>query len=484
MRAHFLNVRKLLIVTQQLGLVIESILVMNANRRDRVSRYQMNNQREYNFQGYLFFWFGQLASLAGTNIVNFSLTWWITIQTGSAFLLGLSAFFAFGSFILITPVAGVLVDRWSRKKVIVIADSLLALLSLILVVLFALGIANIIHVLIIQLIGGMLGAFHQMAVQAIIPIMVPQKHLGRMNSMQYFATSLIQTVGPTIGALVFTFLIGNMARILLIDIGTYTIAIIPTLLVFIPAVRIKLPEEKSSFRQEFSEGLTFMKQHRGLLTLLTVFAITNFLLPPIFLLLPLYSTFHLAFGDLNLAVLFLASLMSLQSLSMMIASAVISVWGGFKRNIIGVFIGIFSGALAMVVLALTPPGSFWVAAIGIALLGLTVPIANISSQTIWQKVVPPEKIGRVFSVRTTIAQFTGPFAFLVGGILGELFAIPLIFLLFGTTLIIVLILAWLLSSLPRIEEQLENNNQTKNDENEATQIVPEKAENLDISTEK
>ncbi len=435
----------------------------------------MTEQNEYNFRGYLFFWFGQLVSLAGTNIVNFSLTWWITIQTGSAFLLGLSAFFAFGSFILITPVAGVLVDRWSRKKVIAIADSLLALLSFILVILFALGIANIVHVLIIQLISGMLGAFHQMAVQAIIPIMVPGKHLNRMNSMQYFATSLIQTIGPTIGALVFTLFLGNMAQILLIDISTYLIAIIPTLLIFIPAVRIKPLGEKSSFRQEFGEGLTFMKQRPGLITLLIVFAITNFLLPPIFILLPLYSTFHLAFGDVNLAVLILAGLMSLQSLSMMLASGFMSVWGGFKRNIIGVFIGIFFGALSMVVLGLTPPGNSWIAAFGIVLIGLTIPIANISSQTIWQKVVPPEKLGRVFSVRTTIAQFTAPFAFLVGGILGELFAIPLIFLLFGSTLIIVLILSWVLTSLPRIEEQLEENNENRKVKNR---------ENLDPTLEK
>ncbi|MFW9986085.1 MAG: MFS transporter, partial [Candidatus Odinarchaeota archaeon] len=204
-------------------------------------------------------------------------------------------------------------------------------------------------------------------------------------------------------------------------------------------------------------------------------AITNFLLPPIFILLPLYSTFHLAFGDVNLAVLILAGLMSLQSLSMMLASGFMSVWGGFKRNIIGVFIGIFFGALSMVVLGLTPPGNSWIAAFGIVLIGLTIPIANISSQTIWQKVVPPEKLGRVFSVRTTIAQFTAPFAFLVGGILGELFAIPLIFLLFGSTLIIVLILSWVLTSLPRIEEQLEENNENRKVKNR---------ENLDPTLEK
>ncbi|MFX1562861.1 MAG: MFS transporter [Promethearchaeota archaeon] len=426
------------------------------------------------FRSYFIFWGGQLVSLAGTNIVGFSLTWWIAVQTGSAFLLGLSAFFAFGSYILVTPVAGVLVDRWSRKKVIISSDSLLAFMSLILIILFALGIANIVHVLIIQLISGVFNAFDTMAVQAIVPIMVPHKHLTRMNSLQYFATSLIQTVGPPIGALVFVILLGNMPQILMIDIGTYLIAVIPTILVFIPAVKIKKSAEKTSFRQEFGEGLSFLKQRHGLITLLTVFAITNFLLPPVAVLLPLYSKIHLAFGDETLAVIMLAGLMSLFSLSMMIMSAILSVWGGFKRNIIGVFLGIFLGALGILVLGLTPPGMFWIAVAGTLLMGLTMPIANVSSQTIWQKVVPPEKIGRVFSVRTTIAQFTAPFAFLVSGILASFIDIPLLFVTFSTILIIVLILAWTLTTLPRVEQQLEEHKtDTQEEKGEEREEIPE-----------
>jgi MFS family permease len=157
---------------------------------------------------------------------------------------------------------------------------------------------------------------------------------------------------------------------------------------------------------------------------------------------------------------------------MMVASAVMMVWGGFKRNIIGVFVGIFCGAFGMIIIALTPPGIFWVAALGVVLIGFTLPIANVSSQTIWQKVVPPEKLGRVFSVRTTIAQFTAPFAFLVAGILAELFSIPLIFIVFGSTLVTLLILAWVLSDLPRVEKHLEKDdleytkNQSSSEENQ------------------
>jgi len=304
-----------------------------------------------------------------------------------------------------------------------------------------------------------------MAVQAIMPIMVPKEQLSRMNSLQYFATGLIQTAGPVIGALVFTFFLGDMARIMLIDIGTYMAAIIPTILITIPIV-IKKAAEKPSLRKEFGEGLTFIRNRPGLLTLLSMFTVANFLLPGVFVLLPLYSTIVLAGGDAVIAVLLLAGLMSIQSLSMMIASGIMTVWKGFKRNTLGVVLGLLFGAVGLIVLALTPLGLFWFAGIGMFLIGFTLPVANISSQTIWQKVTPPEKIGRVFSVRTTIAQFTGPFAFLAGGILGTIYPIPLVFLVFGSAMVIVLALAWTFTSLPRVEEILENNEATREEEPE------------------
>jgi MFS family permease len=316
-----------------------------------------------------------------------------------------------------------------------------------------------------------------MAVQAIIPIMVPHKHLTRMNSLNLFAGAFIQTIGPAIGALVFLIFTGDMSRIMLIDIGTYLIAIVPAALVTIPAIHLKRPVEKPSFRKELAEGLTFIRDRSGLLTLLSVFALTNFLLPPIFILLPLFSSIYLALGDLTLGVIYLAALMSIQSASMMVASAVMMVWGGFKRNIIGVFVGIFFGAVGMVILSLTPPGIFWVPAFAIILLGFTLPVANVSSQTIWQKLVPPEKIGRVFSVRQTVAQFTAPFSFLVAGILAQLYSIPLIFLVFGSTLIGVLLIAWIFTALPRVEERLKDDeigSETQQDpsELEASSVEP------------
>ena len=91
---------------------------------------------KHNMKGFLFFWSGQIGSILGSSIIQFVLTWWITIQTESALLLSLATFIAFVPTILLTPIAGVLIDRWKIKIIIGGADFLQAALTVILLVLF------------------------------------------------------------------------------------------------------------------------------------------------------------------------------------------------------------------------------------------------------------------------------------------------------------------------------------------------------------
>ena len=103
-----------------------------------------NNQEEKsNLKGYMFFWSGQLISLLGSNIVQFVLIWWVTVTTESALLLSLSAFIGFAPTILITPIAGVFVDRWGRKGLLGSVDFLQAMATIALLFLFRFGVANL-----------------------------------------------------------------------------------------------------------------------------------------------------------------------------------------------------------------------------------------------------------------------------------------------------------------------------------------------------
>jgi DHA3 family macrolide efflux protein-like MFS transporter len=95
-----------------------------------------------NFRHYLYFLFGQQFSMLGSMIVGFVITWWLTVETGSVVILSISTFLMFIPQIVVTPLSGVLADRWNRKTIIIISDSLQAFVTFVLFLLFLIDIQN------------------------------------------------------------------------------------------------------------------------------------------------------------------------------------------------------------------------------------------------------------------------------------------------------------------------------------------------------
>jgi DHA3 family macrolide efflux protein-like MFS transporter len=152
------------------------------------------------FRSYLFFWAGQLTSLLGSSIAQFVIIWWITLETGSALYLSLASFLGLAPIVVLAPFTGVFVDRWNRKVLIFTADFLQALATVVLVLLFWLGVVSLWHILILLTIRGILQAFHSPAVSAIIPIMIPKEKLSRMNGLNYLCSGAVTLIGPIIAA--------------------------------------------------------------------------------------------------------------------------------------------------------------------------------------------------------------------------------------------------------------------------------------------
>ncbi len=425
----------------------------------------MSDSEKKNFRGYIAFWSGQLVSTFGTSIVQTGIIIWITFTTGSPLLLGVAAFLAFGAQIALSPIAGVFIDRWSRKKTIAISDGLQAAAAFSLIYLLTIGRADINTILAVLTFRGALSAFHDPAVQAIIPLMIPEHRLSRMNALTYLAGGLMNVIGLPIGGLLYVLLSADLAKILWIDVITFLVAVVPTVVVFIPTVkRESLSKKRSSFRHDFGEGLSFIRQKKGLLTLLSTFTIANFLLTPFGILLPILTVQVLVPGDPNGAIIY-GALGGLQQGSGLAAAAFMSAWKGFRRNVVGVVAGLLLGASGTLLVSLSPSlgiflanitteGILWLAIAGCILVGLTSPIANVASQTIWQKVVPPEKLGRVFSVRIFIAQSTAPLAMILSGVMADFLGTQLVIMICAIAELTALGIAWSFTSLPRVEDTI------------------------------
>lgn len=398
------------------------------------------------FRSYLFFWSGQLVSLLGSSVAQFVIIWWITLETGSALYLSIAAFLGLVPMVILTPFAGVLVDRWSRKALIGIADFLQALATVVLILLFWLSSVSIWQVLVLLTLRGIFQAFHSPAVSAIVPLMVPKAKLSRINGLNYLFTGAVTLIGPVVAALLLGF--WKIHQILWIDAITFIVAVIPLLIITIPSVRKK--QDKSSFKKDLGEGLAFIKNGRGFLPLLMVATVLNFLLTPLSTLLPYYVKFD-HFGEAS----DLAIVMAFFQGGILAGGLLMSVIKGFKKKMVATTSSIYIIFLGYALVALTPTGIFWLMAIGGLIMAFCVPVANVSTQTIIQTVVPMKMQGRVNSVTMALASAATPVGMILSGVIVEFTRTANLFLGCSGLGILVLTLSWFLTDIRHVEKMEE-----------------------------
>ncbi|MFX0015323.1 MAG: MFS transporter [Promethearchaeota archaeon] len=410
---------------------------------------------ETNLRGYLIFLIGQWVSQFGSNVVGFSIIWFLTVTTGSTFILGLSTFLNFAPFLIATPIAGVFIDRWSRKKVIAFVDFMQAFFTLVLIGFFVMDIFSDLELVAILLalntVRALFGAFHTSAVDTLLPIMVPKKYYSRMFSVNNFVNGILGGIaGPLIGAILLELF--SLKTILWIDVITFLFAIVPTVLVHFPQVLKKDIErkEKNPFRVEFTEGLQFIIGKPGLFALLFVFAGANFFMPPFYIQLPLFVTsIHLG-GASHLAFLF-----AIQQAGTLLGSLVMTIWKGFENHARGVALSMFIAYVGFIIMLSAPIGYFEIIGLGLFIAGFTLPTVNASSEAIWASTVPRELLGRVYAVRRTLAQITAPVTMLLSGIVAEFIGLYTVLTLSALCGLLILGYSWFLTPLPEVEQSIQ-----------------------------
>ncbi|MDH5461187.1 MAG: MFS transporter [Candidatus Bathyarchaeota archaeon] len=402
------------------------------------------------FRSYLTFWSGQLISLLGSSVAQFVIIWWITLETGSALYLSLASLLGFAPMIILSPFAGVFVDRWSRKALIGVVDFLQALVTVVLILLFSVGIVSIWYVLALLALRGVFQAFHNPAVAAIVPLMVPRDKLSRMNGATYLFSGAVTLAGPVLAA--FLLEIWKIGQILWIDAVTFIIAVIPLLLVSIPSVRKEDPDNQDdpSFKREFSEGLAFVKKARGFLTFIMVATAMNFLLTPVSTLAPYFVKFDHFGGASDLAFV----LASFQG-GVLAGGLLMLVIKGFKRKMVAVVLSVYIIFSGYALMALAPTGLFWFMAMAGLVMAFCIPIANVSVQTITQTVVPRKILGRVSSVTGALASAASPLGMILSGVIVEFTRTANLFLACAVSGILILTLAWFFTDIRYVEEMKE-----------------------------
>jgi len=373
----------------------------------------MSKPRPTGMPAFTIVWIGQVISLLGTGMTRFALTIWAWEVTGSATALALVGFFSFGPIVLLSPVAGALVDRWNRKLVMMFSDLAAGLSTIAILLLFATNHLQIWHLYVAGAFAGAFESFQFPAYSAAVTMMLPKEQYARASGMLSLAGSASGIFAPMLAGVLLGVI--GIAGIMTIDVITFLAAIGALLVVRIPQPPItELGRTgQGNLLQESAYGFRYIFERPSLLGLQLVFFTINLIATFGFTLL---APMILARTDNNEIVL--GSVQSAGAIGGVAGGLLLSVWGGPRRKVHGVLLGMVLASLSGELLMGLGRGLYlWAAA---AFFGsFFIPILNGSNQAIWQAKVAPDVQGRVFAVRRLIAQITAPVAMLLAGPLAD-----------------------------------------------------------------
>ncbi len=371
------------------------------------------SKRPSGMTGLIFVMAGQVVSILATGMTGFALSIWVFQKTNSATALGgmQSAFTI--PYLLLIPIAGVLVDRYNRKLMMMVSDLAAGLGTISILILFATGKFQIWHLYVINAIIAMGNAFHWPAFSAAITTMVPKEQYGRANGMM----SLVQTgpgvVSPLLAGTLLPVI--GLQGILLIDVAAMLVAVSALMLVQVPNPE-RTVEGKAGQGNLFKEaafGFKYIFQRPSLKGFVIILFIAN-----LFMGFPNSVSVPMILSRTGNNSVVLGSVQTAGSIALVIGSLVVSAWGGFKRRIFGFSLGWMTYCIfGIIVFGLGRGLIVWIPA---SLLGcMLIPLGNSSSQSILQAKVAPDVQGRVFSARRLLTWAPDMFTPLLGGVLAD-----------------------------------------------------------------
>lgn len=361
---------------------------------------------------FLIIWFGQFVSRVGTAMTRFALLIWAYQQTGAATTVALLGFFSFLPYILLSPVAGVWVDRLDRRKVMLLADLGAGIMTAILLVLYFSGALVIWHLYAAEILTAVFDAFQGPAYSAATTTLLPKEYYARASGLRSMTDDGARVLAPFLAGLLITWI--GVQGVMIVDVVTFFVGVATLAVVSMPLVKGSQSNDERHFLEEMRVGFAYIAQRRGLLGLSLHFTGVNFFAAlTYFGILPAMILARTGGDEIALGVV-----QGALGAAGVAGGFLVATWGGPRRKIHGVLgFTAISFAMGDFLFAIGRGTGAWVIAAVAA--SLVIPIIVGSRQAIWQSKVAPEVQGRVFSVDSMLRLALNPFGYLLGGFLAD-----------------------------------------------------------------
>jgi len=391
-------------------------------------------------------WTGQFVSLLSSSAVNFAIIIWLSLETGSAEVLAFAAIAAFLPQTIIGPFAGVYIDRWDRKRTMILADGFIAACTGMMSLLFYLGYSELIFIYILLALRSVGSAFHMPAMQASVPLLAPESELLRIGGINQVIQSVSSIAGPALGALAIGLM--DIGYVLLLDIGGAIFAIASLLLVHIPNPEKSDTEQTAGIRQvlrDLALGISAVTSNRGISWLFGFSILATFCIMPVAVLFPLLTLQHFGGGKFEMSVIEVV-----WGVGMLVGGGLLGIFKPTLNKII-----IINGmhillGVSLAASGLLPTTGFIFFVVLTVLGGIAASIYNASFTTVLQERINPAMLGRVFSMYFSIALLPSMIGLLSTGFLADTIGISVTFVILGGVIGLVGIVSFFVPALMRL----------------------------------
>ena len=392
----------------------------------------MNNNWKRTFA---IIWSGQFFSILTSSLVNFAIIIWLSLQTGSAEMLAWAAIAAMLPQSIIGPFTGALIDRGNRKLVMMLADTFIALCTLLLAILFWLDVAELWHIFALLALRSVGSAFHMPAMQASVPLLAPTDQLTRIAGINQIIASVSQIAGPALGAMLIT--IWDIEYVLIFDVAGALLAVTSLFFVHIPNPE-KQNELERDILKEMKEGAMVVLRNRGLSFVFLYSTLVVFFIVPISVLFPLMTLDYFNGTEFQAGII-----EAIWSVGALVGGAIMGV-KVYKVNRVGLinWMHLLLGVAFLLSGLLSPTGFVWFAVLT-GLSGITGAVYNSAFTGLIQTKIESTALGRVFSMYYTIALIPSMLGLIGIGFIADTIGLNTSFIISGIIIMLIGIIAFL-----------------------------------------
>ncbi len=392
-----------------------------------------------------FIWAGQAVSMITSYAAGYAVVWYVTESTGSALALAIMNIAVMLPIGLISPFGGVVADKHNRKLIMIASDGAVGVISLVAALLILAGDVSIPLLLAVCVARAVGQAFHGPAMMAAMPMLVPDKHLLRINTLDQLLASVAAIGAPAFGIFLYTTL--GFSSVMFLDFAGACVAILGLALAKIPTV-VDTSAETQHVLANLRDGWHAIAKTRGLVLLIAGVTVGMMIFGPLSAVFPL-MTYDYFGGDGYAASIVEGAF----GVGMLVGSGILIAWGGGKRlaGLIAVAAVVVGAATAAC--GLLPPSAFP------AFIGLVVVMAvacawfNGPTMTLTQRNVPDDKMGRAMGLLTAAMGLATPVGVAIGGVLAEVMGIAPFFLVDGLACLALGLVLYLPKSVRALDEK-------------------------------